>query len=346
MPLVLSSSESERLTVMYRKEKNKTRASRINIILLLHKGYSGLEISSILNLDQDTITKWKKRYLSRTDDESWLEDSYQPYFGKLSYHDISLLRQYARVFLAGNKKEFISFIENSFSVTYTPSGLNKLLDRIGMSYQTIHRLPGKCPIDKQFAWIEQFEEKLQNLDPLTEVILFMDSVHPTHNTVYSKVWSEKGSPRWICSNTGRNRINIAGAYDPVSQELVMVEDSTVNERTTIKLIEKCLEKYPDKETITIYLDNAPYHKSKNVKEFVAKNPKIALSFLPPYSPNLNLIERLWKFMKEKMINLKYYHDFNHFKEKMIAFLNNLNLYADELKDRITFNFQTFQNVTV
>jgi len=264
-------------------------------------------------------------------------------FSKLSSHSISQLRTYARTFLTGNKKELQSFIDASFSVSYTPSGLNKMLHRIGLSYQTIHKLPGKCPIDQQQIWLEEFYEKLHSLDLLTEVILFMDSVHPTHNTVYAKVWSEIGIPRWICSNTGRNRLNISGAYNPVNQELIILEDVTVNEQTIIKLFETCLEKYPDKEAITIYLDNASYHKSKLVKKFIEEHPKINLSFLPPYSPNLNLIERLWKFANEKVVNLKYYHDFNRFKEQIMDFYNNIDQWADELKHRITFNFQTFQN---
>ena len=342
MSIVLTTSELECFTGMYKAEKNKTRANKINIILLSHKGYSGVEISSILNLDQDTVSKWKRRFLERSDDNGWLEDSYQPYWGKLSSHSISLLRAYIRTFLTGNKKELQYFIESSFSVYYTSSGLNKLLHRIGLSYQTIHKLPGKCPIDQQRVWIENFYGKLQELDLLTEVILFMDSVHPTHNTVYAKVWSEIGIPRWICSNTGRNRLNISGAYNPVNQELIMIEDTTVNELTTIKLFEKCLDKYQDKEIITIYLDNASYHKSKLVKKFIEEHPRINLSFLPAYSPNLNLIERLWKFANEKVVNLKYYNEFNRFKEQMMNFYENINQHADELKQRINFNFQTFQ----
>jgi transposase len=146
---------------MYKKEKNKTRANRINgstgltnhVILLLYKGYSGVEISNILNIDEDTIAKWKLRYLNRVDEESWLEDSYQPYVGKLSYRFVSLLRKYVGTFLVSDKKRLASFIEQSFSVSYTPSGLNKLLHRIGLSYQTIHKLPGNCPIERQQAWM-------------------------------------------------------------------------------------------------------------------------------------------------------------------------------------------------
>jgi transposase len=342
MALNLSPSELSYLTVLYKKEKNKTRANRINIILLLHKGYSGVEISNILNIDEDTITKWKSRYKNRIDEESWLSDSYQSYVGKLSYRDVSLLRQYMSTFLIGDKKRLASFIEQTFSVSYTPSGLNKLLHRIGMSYQTIHKLPGNCPIERQREWIQSFENKMEHIDFFSEVILFIDSVHPTHNSVYSKVWSEIGIPRWISSNTGRNRLNISGAYNPVNQDLVMIEDKTVNGQTIVNLLQKCLEKYPEKQIITIYLDNASYHKCEEVKKFIAEHKKIKLSFLPPYSPNLNLIERLWKFANEKVINLKYYPEFSQFKEKLLQFYNNIHLFADELEKRITFNFQTFK----
>jgi len=364
MSFSLSSSELSRLTALYKKEKNKTRANRINIILLLHKGYtctvyevrgSGVEISTILNLDEDTIVKWKSRYLHRTDKESWLSDAYKPYVGKLSYCEISHLRKYVMTFLVGNKKELDSFIEQSFLVSYTPSGLNKLLHRAGLSWQTLHKLPGKCPIHLQQAWIKGFEEKLRKTDFSSEVILFLDSVHPTHNSVYAKVWSAVGYSRWISSNTGRDRVNISGAYNPMEQELVFTEVKTVNGEATIDLLQKCLEKYPDKQTITVYLDNASYHKCEQVKQFIAGQNKIKLSFLPPYfilrtkykySPNLNLIERLWKFVNEKVINLKFYPEFIQFKEKLLDFCKNIKIYAQELEERITFNFQTFQTCNV
>jgi transposase len=342
MSFKLSDTELSRLTEMYKKEKNKTRANRINIILLLHKGYTGVEISNILNPDQDTITHWKSRYRQREDEETWLQDSYKPCFGKLSCHEISLLRRYTDTFMAGNKKELLSFLEQSFSVSYTPSGLNKLLHRIGLSWKNIHKLPGKCPVDRQDSWIKSFEEKLKAMDFSSEALLFMDSVHPTHNSVYSKVWSKIGVPRWIPSNTGRARLNIAGAYNPVEPELVMIEGATINGKITVELLQRCLEKYADKQIITIYLDNASYHKCQEVKNFIAGQDKIKLSFLPPYSPNLNLIERLWKFANEKVVNLKYYPEFDQFKEKFLEFYNHLQLYAAELKERITFNFQTFQ----
>ena len=92
LPYSLSPSELESLTILYKKEKNKNPCQPDHFILLLHHGYSGSEIPSIHHLDQNTITIWKKRYLERSEDASWIEDPYQSYFGELSLHPISLLR--------------------------------------------------------------------------------------------------------------------------------------------------------------------------------------------------------------------------------------------------------------
>jgi transposase len=71
------------------------------------------------------------------------------------------------------------------------------------------------------------------------------------------------------------------------------------------------------------MNNATYHKSAEVKEFLAAQNNIELSFLPPYSLNLNLIERLWKLASEKVINLKYYPDFKQFKERIMTFYKDI-----------------------
>jgi transposase len=76
--------------------------------------------------------------------------------------------------------------------------------------------------------------------------------------------------------------------------------------------------------INIIVDNSTTHYSKLVQAYLKKHPKINLIFIPPYSPNLNLIERLWKFLQKEKINTTYY-------EKLKDFLDNLNLYADRVK---------------
>jgi transposase len=342
MKIELSPDEYIALRADYKSEKDKKKAERINIILLLHKGYNQKEVADILNLDEDTVSKWKIAFENRVDLTSWLSTNYVSYFGKVSTFFMSKIRQYLRIFKVSDKKEIQSFLSLSLSVNYSISGLQKLLHRIGFSYQTIHKLPGKCPVDAQKEWVVNFEHKLATKSE-NEVLLFMDSVHPSHNTKYSKIWTQKGKPRFIESNTGRERLNICGAYNPENQELISINELTINAQAIIKLLKKIIAKYSSDKIITIYLDNAKYHKNKKVKEFLSLHSNIKLEFLPPYSPNLNLIERLWKFANEKVINLKYYPTFEQFKSKILDFYDNFHIYQQELKSRITYKFQLFEN---
>jgi transposase len=168
-------------------------------------------------------------------------------------------------------------------------------------------------------FIVEFREKERNL-PENEVILFGDGVHPHHNTESTYAWIEKGKEKEILSNTGRVRLNINGAINPANPtEIVYHECDTIDAVSTIVWL-KCIESaYPQKTTIHLYVDNARYYRSKLVSEFLL-NSRIEMHFLPPYSPNLNPIERLWKFTKKEVIKSNYTPDPNIFKERIRNFL--------------------------
>ena len=96
--------------------------------------------------------------------------------------------------------------------------------------------------------------------------------------------------------------------------------------------------YPTAQTIYIFLDNAKYNHS-NLVTTEAKLLGIKLIFLPPYSPNLNLIERLWKFMKKKVKGNKYYKTFKEFTKAIHDFFKNISQYKSELETLLTLNFE-------
>ena len=96
------------------------------------------------------------------------------------------------------------------------------------------------------------------------------------------------------SNTGRRRVNINGAIDLQRLEPVVRFDETINTDSTIALFEQLQALNLAATWIYVICDNARYYRSKAVKEYL-KDSRIKLVFLPPYAPNLNLIERLWKF---------------------------------------------------
>lgn len=96
--------------------------------------------------------------------------------------------------------------------------------------------------------------------------------------------------------------------------------------------------YPNSKTIYIFLDNAKYSRNYDVYEH-AEKLNIELVFLPPYSPNLNLIERLWKFFKKQIRKNKYYDTFEEFKKAIFEFFQNIEQYENELKTLLTLNFE-------
>ena len=112
---------------------------------------------------------------------------------------------------------------------------------------------------------------------------------------------------------------------------------TINADSTIDLFSKVEAKHPDAQTIYIIVDNARYYHSLLLKEYV-KGTKIKLIFLPPYSPNLNLIERYWKFFKKKVLNNQYYETFEEFRRACQSFFQKQKKYLPELRALLTENF--------
>jgi transposase len=120
---------------------------------------------------------------------------------------------------------------------------------------------------------------------------------------------------------------------------IVVEASTINAQATIELYKKILAHNKDKELIYAIGDNARYYRNAELQAWLSQNPRIKQLFLPPYSPNLNLIERLWRFLRKKVINTKFYPTFDEFRQAIWAFFENIQGYKDQLETLISFNFQ-------
>jgi transposase len=124
----------------------------------------------------------------------------------------------------------------------------------------------------------------------------------------------------------------------------MQEDITLNASSTITFLKKIESAYPYAKKIHVFCDNAKYYRNKDVQAYVS-NSIIEMHFLPSYSPNLNPIERLWKFVNENILYNKYYEKFSDFKEAIFGFLQSLFSPSAEMKEalnlRITDRFHVF-----
>jgi len=152
-------------------------------------------------------------------------------------------------------------------------------------------------------------------------IYFTDAAHTLHNSQPAYGWIKKGINMVIPSNTGRQRINLNGAYCIEDHTAVVHESETVNAQSTVELLKEIMRKQP-LGLIYIILDNAKYYHSQFVNEFLQQNSRVQFLFLPPYSPNLNIIERLWKFFKKKVTYNSYYAEFAVFRFYCLNFFKN------------------------
>jgi transposase len=172
------------------------------------------------------------------------------------------------------------------------------------------------------------------------VFLFVDGMHLVHQNIPRLCWGDPKNPPILKTNTGRKRLNILGAYHPDKGEFVhLTGEENCNANRVIEFFEVILKAYQHAPLIVLILDNAMYFKAKIVTTWLKEHPKLKLHFLPSYSPNLNLIERFWRFAKEHLVKNKYYEKYKTFRAQVFRFLNHVDKYADELKTLMVEKFE-------
>ena len=263
--------------------------------------------------------------------------------GYLSIEQEQELDRHLQIHLHITAKSIVAYVEDRWDIHYTESGMTDLLHRLGYVYKKPKLVPGKANAQAQESFLEDYENIKENKAE-KDVILFMDATHPQHNPVMSNGWIKQGKDFQICSNTGRQRLNINGAISLDTLNLVMRYDDTINAESTIKLLEQIEDAYPDATKITVICDNARYNRSKLIKAYLVDS-RIELMFLPPYAPNLNLIERYWKYFKKNILYNRHYETFKGFKQACTDFFENTEDHLPSLRSLLTENFQIIDGNT-
>lgn len=341
----LTAQQRQELVRLEKQIPHKGVSTRIKIILALDEGYEAKDVARILLIDEDTVTKWKRLYEQSKYFSDWLGDENNGYRGRLTREQEILVEKFVEGAVITDCQQVMEYIQNTFSIFYTIDGVTKLLHRLGFVYKQVIGIPGKLNAEKQLAFVKAYEE-LQKERTENEVILFGDGVHPTHNLHKTKAWVKKGEEKQVRTNTGRGRLNINGVLNLETLRVTAHFSETINAQTTMELFDKIQLVYKDKTTIYLIIDNATYYKNKEVKAYLQKaDCRIKLIFLPSYSPNLNFIERLWKFMKKYIIGVKYREKFKEFEADVRYFFDNIQQYEKELRQFIGTELHLV-NVTV
>jgi len=336
----LSESDRAALRQAHRTISNRKIADRIKAVLMFDEGWNASQIAHVLLLDQTTI----RRHLKLFEDEGidgLMEFQYRGSQGKLRSSQEEKLSAHLEGNLYGKVEDVIRYVEKRFGETYTVSGMTKLLHRLGFVYKKTKQVPGKADPIAQEAFVRRYEKLKKSLKK-GEKIYFADGTHPRHNSVTGYGWIKKGSVMEIEANTGRHHLNINAAVCVDDMDIQFTQGKAVNAQSTIRLAKKLERANPGRGTIYLIVDNARYYRSRLVREYL-KTSRVKLVFLPAYSPNLNLIERLWKLMKREVLTNIYYENFGPFRYACTSFLKMLSGRKDRLSSLMSENFQILGN---
>ena len=335
----LSNKAIIRLKQQHRTAKTKWEADRLKTVYSLGEGIDPKILAQILDRDERTILSYFQHYQEGGIDRL-LQDNYNGKESKLTDDQEKELSEHLRHNIYTSSLDIIHYVAVSFAVTYSKTGIKHLLKRLNFTYHKPKHVPGKLDPQKQKAWIRYYRW-LRNIKGDEAIFLFGDACHPQGNGTPSYGWIYKGEEKQLKSNSGRQRLNLNGVIDIDTLDITVTMPATVNAQSMIELGKKVLKKYQGTKTIYWIVDNAKYHRAKIFKAWLKAHPRIKILFLPSYSPNLNLMERLWKFFNEKVRCNKYFEKFSEFVGKAKEFFRRRAKFKAELRTRLAENFQTF-----
>lgn len=337
MPEILKTKERENLIARHRKERDGRVRDRIKAVLAYDDGYNYSEIAKILLLDDETIRrhiddyiKNQKLHTENGGSESQLSKSESL---KLIQHLSEVTYLYV--------KDICAYVKKTFMKKYSVSGMTKWLHTHNFCYKKPHAVPAKANKEQQRKFIKYYA-RLKQKAGKKEPIYFVDSVHPQYQTHLTYGWILKGEEKLVPTTARQPRLNFMGGICLQGHRIIYQQAETVNADSIAGFLVHLRKHHPEKRTIHIIWDNAGYHSDKAIQEF-AKNLAIELHYLPPYSPNLNPIERVWKIMHEKVSANKYYETFSDFNDATLSFFKNIGRNKLLLRSRITDNFHVLHS---
>jgi transposase len=344
-PGFLSADERSELRALARDGLSEARvARRANAIVLLDSGWSCAEVAAALLIDDDTVRSWHVLY-GEHGLTGLVVFGHQGSQSHLSIAAEAALVDWIRTSLPRNTRMIGAWIAGTHGVAYSHAGLIALMHRLKIVYRKPDVVSAKLDPARQQAFIEDYDRLLNRLGG-DEVVVFADAVHPTHQARAVGCWAPADEKIAIAPASGRDRLNIHGAVNLETGQTQMLEVAAANAGSTILLLIAILSAYPSKRLIHVFLDNARYHHARMVRQWLERHGgRIALHFVPAYSPHLNPVERLWGVMHRNVTHNTCYDSFRKFKRKTLTFLTRevpQNWCA--YRDQVTDNFRVINPV--
>jgi len=338
------------LTGAQRKEVERRRKEsldrrvyqRLTAVLAVAAGKTPEEVAELLGVSLSQRGEWLRVFRHEGLASLWeIHNKGDP--GNLTANQITQLKSQVGTGCFRNSDQIRHWVESTFGVRYSPTGIKELLKRIGVSYHKVTGFLWKANPDKQRAFVERVarhQREAKRPDAPRTRRYYVDACHPVWglDLVYS-CWLLVGQRFLVGMGSGRKRLNILGAYCPDDHEYLdyRLTRDNINGAQFVNFLRLLRSLHPQTERFIRYVDGARYYASPVVKEWLKRHPEFHLSGIPAYSPNVNLIERMWKFLRAKALS-RWHKTFADMQAAVSEVLDHLEDYRGELRARMTETF--------
>ena len=321
-----------------RNAQDRRVYQRLSAVLWSDEGRSREVIADLLGVSTRQVGQWLRIFRNKGLDELCTLH-YRGDPGRLGPAQVERLKQEIAKGVFHNAEQVRTRVEQTWGVAYSISGLKDLLRRIGASYHKVSGSFWKADVQEQKNWVRKHRRHKRQAGPGTRRY-FVDACHPVWGVdlLYS-CWLPVGQRFYVGVGNGRERLNILGAYCPDDHDYVdlrLTKENITGEQF-VKLLEALRAKHPETAKFLLYLDDARYYSKPCVKQWLAAHREFRPVPVPAYSPNLNLIERLWKFLRKKALS-RWHVTFGGMQAAVAEVLDRLGDHRDELSTLMTERF--------
>jgi transposase len=312
----------------------------MNALLLLDDGWTAERVAEALFIDAETVRAHRRLYGAggRPGVERLAYVGHAPVLSATQVAELSAELS-GRVYLTA--KAACGFVAGRFGLSYTPHAMARLLGRIGFVWKRPKVVPAKADAAAQRAFLDGSLLPLMaaaEADPATP-LLFVDATHPAYDAHPAQGWIRRGERAVLPSNHGRVNVTLNGALSWPAREVITREATKITGPEMVAFFAQIEARYPVARAITLIADNATYNRAAFVREWLTRpGCRVRIVYLPPYAPNLNLIERLWWFFKKKALWNTHYPTLADFRAAIRAFFSNLGQGQSELASLLTARF--------
>jgi transposase len=314
--LKLTVDQKNILESKLRKAREASERNRLCVILGHDEGLTIDELSQALRISRATVCNYLKDFFSEQKTKNNFRGGAEPKLTDIQSGE--LLRHLTETTYL-KVKHICAYVKQKYNESYSRSGMTKWLQAHGFVFKRPKKVPGKLDPQRQEAFTKEYEALKKALKP-DEEIYFVDAVHPEHQSQAVCGWIKKGIQKTLQSTGKQLRLHLAGALCLTGMKIITREYETVDADAMIDFFQN-IELSSKASKIYVILDNARSNKNKKLEEFL-KTSKIKIHYLPPYSPNLNPIERLWKILREAKLYNRYY-------ESSVTFFNEIRSFFQE-----------------